>query len=124
VQYYARPELLFYVDRKAFWPVPEVDSTVIRITPLPSPVASTRHPLPITGEEDNERKKFFKIVKAGFSAKRKTLLNNLSNGLHISKTEVKEILEKAGIKPTQRAQELGIEDWEIITREISANQSE
>ncbi|PIP28130.1 MAG: ribosomal RNA small subunit methyltransferase A [Candidatus Moranbacteria bacterium CG23_combo_of_CG06-09_8_20_14_all_35_22] len=113
VQYCAKPELLFYVDKKSFFPVPKVDSAVIKITPFPSPVASTRHPLP-RGEEEN-RKKFFRIVKAGFSAKRKTLVNNLSSSLKLGKYEVEEKLKKAGIGPTQRAQELSVEDWKKLT---------
>jgi 16S rRNA (adenine1518-N6/adenine1519-N6)-dimethyltransferase len=110
VQYYAKPELLFKVSRKSFWPAPEVDSAVIRITPFPSPPT----PLPNTGEEGKDNKHFFKIVKAGFCAKRKTLLNNLSSSLQIEKKEVEEILKKAGIKPTQRAQELSVGDWKNI----------
>ncbi len=112
VQYYAKPELLFYVDKKSFFPVPEVDSAVIKITPLPSPVASARHPLP-KGEEEN-RKDFFRIVKAGFSAKRKTLVNNLSSSLKIDKKEVEEKLKKVGITPNQRAQELSVDDWKKL----------
>ncbi len=113
VQYYAKPELLFYVDKKSFFPVPEVDSAVIKITPFPSPVASTRHPLP-KGEEEN-RKNFFRIVKAGFSAKRKTLVNNLSSSLKIDKKEVEEKLKKVGINSNQRAQELSVGDWKKLS---------
>jgi 16S rRNA (adenine1518-N6/adenine1519-N6)-dimethyltransferase len=123
VQYYAEPKLLFYVDKKSFYPVPEVDSAVIKITPYaqlkPSPVSSTRHPLPITGEEDNETKNFFRIVKAGFSAKRKTLLNNLSNSLHLDRKIAEEAIGKAGLKPSQRAQELSVEDWKKLAKTLS-----
>jgi 16S rRNA (adenine1518-N6/adenine1519-N6)-dimethyltransferase len=119
VQYYAKAELLFYVDKKAFWPVPEVDSAVIRINPFPHPVRSkflgknlTDRPLP-RGEV--ESKKFFRIVRAGFSSKRKTLLNNLSSSFHLEKSETEEKLKKAGIDPGSRAQELTIEDWKKIS---------
>lgn len=109
VQYYAKPELLFYVDKKSFYPVPEVDSAVVRIT------QNVEHET-----QDTEKiKHFFRIVKSGFSAKRKTLVNNLSNSLHISKEEAEEKIKSAGLKPTVRAQELSIEDWKKLQETFS-----
>lgn len=102
VQYYAEPELLFYVDKKAFYPIPEVDSAVIRIT----------HNMENISRE--ERKKFFRILRAGFSAKRKTLSNNLSASLGIDKKTVEKTLEEAKIASNARAQELDIEDWKKL----------
>lgn len=107
VQYCAKPEILFYVSKKSFWPIPKVDSAVIRIIPH----NLTPSPSPSKGEEGNA---FFQVVKAGFSSKRKTLLNNLSNSFHISKEETEEKIKKAGLDPTQRAQELSVEDWEKL----------
>jgi len=98
VKFYADPEILFYVSRENFDPAPEVDSAVIRI--------KRKKETP-----DVDVKKFFSLVRAGFSAKRKMLVNNLSNGLHISKEQAIEIIQKAGLEPTQRAQELKLEDW-------------
>lgn len=111
VQYYAQPELLFYVDKKSFEPVPEVDSCVIRITPYHSP-------LPKRGEGES-REKFFQIVRAGFSAKRKMLVNNLSNSFHLDKKEVEEKIKKIGLSPKVRAQELSVEDWKKLTEIFS-----
>ncbi|MFA6047424.1 MAG: rRNA adenine dimethyltransferase family protein [Parcubacteria group bacterium] len=105
VQYYADVKLLFYVDKKAFWPVPEVDSAVIRI--------EVRSKKKEVSQEEN--KKFFRIVKAGFSSKRKTLLNNLSSSFHLGKSETEEKIKKAGINPTCRAQELTIENWKKLS---------
>ena len=105
VQYYSKPELLFYVDKKSFFPVPEVDSAVIKISKINDQ---------LTMINQNNTKHFFKIVKTGFSAKRKTLVNNLSSSLQLDKKEVEEKLEKVGIKPNQRAQELSVEDWKKI----------
>jgi 16S rRNA (adenine1518-N6/adenine1519-N6)-dimethyltransferase len=127
VQYYAKAELLFHVDKKSFWPVPEVDSAVIRIAPFsqsapfdltpsppqPHPPRITGAPSPCKGEGN---KKFFRVVKAGFSAKRKMLSNNLANSLHLPKETVEEKLKKAGIEPTQRAQELSVEEWKKLTK--------
>ncbi|MFZ2975176.1 MAG: 16S rRNA (adenine(1518)-N(6)/adenine(1519)-N(6))-dimethyltransferase RsmA [Candidatus Moraniibacteriota bacterium] len=114
VQYYAKPELLFYVDKESFFPVPEVDSAVIKITPFQSTTSSTT--IPLTKEKGAGN--FFRIVKAGFSSKRKTLVNNLSASLKLDKKEVEEKLKKIGITPKQRAQELSVEDWKKIANSL------
>ena len=106
VQYYADAEILFEVSRNSFDPVPEINSAVIKITNHQQSTINNK----------TEVKKFFQIVKAGFSAKRKTLVNNLSNSLHLPKKEVEEKLKTAGIKPTARAQELSIENWKTLTK--------
>ena len=61
-------------------------------------------------------KDFFRIVKAGFSAKRKTLLNNLSSSLQLDKNSVEEKLKTLGISPIARAQELDIADWQKLVK--------
>ncbi|MDR3559016.1 MAG: 16S rRNA (adenine(1518)-N(6)/adenine(1519)-N(6))-dimethyltransferase RsmA [Candidatus Pacebacteria bacterium] len=103
VQYYAQVELLFHVDKKSFWPVPEVDSAVIRVTHNSKCVTQ------------NERKNFFRIVRAGFSAKRKTLANNLANSFQLDREIAEEAIKKAGLEPNVRAQELSVEDWKKLT---------
>ena len=65
--------------------------------------------------DKEEIKKFFRIVRAGFSAKRKTLINNLSNGLLIDKKETEEKLISLGFSKNARAQELGVEDWKKLS---------
>jgi 16S rRNA (adenine1518-N6/adenine1519-N6)-dimethyltransferase len=84
--------------------VPKVDSAIIKIT-------RNKNQEEITKEET---KKFFRIVKSGFSAKRKTLINNLSNGLQIDKKEIEEKLGSIGFSPSVRAQELGVDDWKKL----------
>jgi len=106
-QYYSRTELLFYVGRESFSPVPEVDSAVIRITPAKK------------NRKKEENKIFFRLVKAGFSSRRKTLLNNLSNSFHLDKKIVAEKIKKAKFNPAQRAQELSVRDWEEIVNQFS-----
>lgn len=103
VQYYAQSEILFNVPRENFDPAPEVDSAVIKISN-------------IKNQNEKLRKDFFRIVKAGFCAKRKILLNNLANSFHLEKKEVEEKLKKAGISPTVRAQELAVGEWEKLAR--------
>lgn len=103
VQYYAKTEIIFEVSRGAFSPAPEVDSAVIKISNIAS-----RH--------NSNSKKFFQTARAGFSAKRKTLLNNLANSFHLEKKEVEEKLISLEISPKARAQELSIKDWEKLSK--------
>jgi len=98
VKFYAEPEILFFVSRENFHPIPEVDSAVIRL--------KRKEMIP-----NVNTKYFFSLVKAGFSSKRKMLVNNLATGFKLPKTTVSEILKKSGLEPTQRAQELEVGDW-------------
>jgi 16S rRNA (adenine1518-N6/adenine1519-N6)-dimethyltransferase len=61
---------------------------------------------------------FFKLVKAGFSQKRKTLRNSLSSGLRITPSTAAELLTRAGIDPQRRAETLSIEEWERLSEII------
>ena len=106
VQYYAKPEILFYVGKENFNPVPEVDSAVVKITYHQSP----------TTYDKREIKKFFRVVKAGFCAKRKTLVNNLANSFHLDKKIVDEKIKAVGLQPNVRAQELGISEWKKLAK--------
>jgi 16S rRNA (adenine1518-N6/adenine1519-N6)-dimethyltransferase len=108
VQYYAQAEILFLVPREKFTPPPEVDSAVIKITPK-------------TNFDPNnpENKAFFKLVRAGFSAKRKTLLNNLSNSLRLDKQSIETTLLSLNLKATVRAQELSVENWKELQNKFN-----
>lgn len=96
VQIYARPEIISYVSKKCFVPVPKVDSAIIRITPHKKYKADER---------------FFKLIKAGFSHPRKQLANNLAEGLKLDKKKIISLLEKNNINPKARAESLGINNW-------------
>lgn len=109
VQIYGNPEIIAIVAKDKFWPAPEVDSAILKISNI--------HKARINTEKEH----FFSIVKAGFSAKRKTLANNLSNKLQIEKLQVEEILQKIDIDPKQRAESLSIEDWARLAKEINKN---
>lgn len=104
VQYYAKAEYLFTVPKTAFDPVPKVDSAIIRI-------ARNAENATLNAEET---KKFFRIVKTGFSAKRKTLVNNLANGLQLDKNLVEQKMIALGFSGNTRAQELEVKDWEKL----------
>jgi len=103
VQYYAHAEILFDVAPENFDPPPKVDSSVIKISNLKK-------------FNKTEDKIIFRVIKAGFCARRKTLINNLSNSLHISKEVVQEKLTSLGLSPQARAQELSLDDWEKISK--------
>jgi 16S rRNA (adenine1518-N6/adenine1519-N6)-dimethyltransferase len=99
-QFYAEVKLSVLVPAELFTPPPKVDSQIIQII---------RRSLPLFPDVDTQR--FFQIVRAGFSEKRKKLRSSLSGGLQITKPEVDEILKKAGISPDARAQELTLNNW-------------
>ncbi len=108
VNYYSKPEFLFKVSKGSFLPAPKVDSAVIKLNILKNPPVSVK-----------DEKMFFKVVKAAFSQRRKTLSNSLSSGLSISKSDISGILEQAGIKQTARAEEMTMEDFAAITETIT-----
>lgn len=104
-QVYAESQLGVEVPREFFTPPPKVDSQVIILKTRSRPLV-----------EPEDEKKFFRIVKAGFSAKRKKLRSSLAGSLHLSKLEIEEILARANVSPEARAQELSIDDWISIMR--------
>ena len=100
VQFYAQAEIISLVPATAFWPQPKVDSALIKI------VLKPEVELPKVDVE-----LFFRLIKIGYSAKRKMLKNNLGNGLHLSPAEVEKILVETGYNSKSRAQELSLSDW-------------
>ena len=100
VQSYANPEIIDYVSKSAFYPTPKVDSAIIKITPYVRPRVSHINSV-----------RFFRLVKAGFSSKRKQLANSLSRELCLNKKVIKTILEKSKIDIKIRPQNLDIKDW-------------
>jgi 16S rRNA (adenine1518-N6/adenine1519-N6)-dimethyltransferase len=98
-QLYADVELGEVVPATLFTPPPKVDSQVIILRPH------------LAGSDPAKEKQFFRIVKAGFSARRKKLRSSLAGGLGLSKPETEDLLKKANIDPNLRAQDLTIEDW-------------
>jgi 16S rRNA (adenine1518-N6/adenine1519-N6)-dimethyltransferase len=104
VQVYGRPVVLTNIPAGAFYPVPKVDSAVVGIdiyhAPLISPPALDS---------------FFRLIKAGFSQKRKTLHNALSAGLGRKKSEIEFLLHAASIDPRRRAETLSLDEWGVLT---------
>jgi 16S rRNA (adenine1518-N6/adenine1519-N6)-dimethyltransferase len=100
VQVYGKPHIAAHIPAEAFFPAPKVDSAVIVIDMYPAPVIR---------EEDLDT--FFKLIKAGFSQKRKMLRNSLSSGLRISPADAAGLLSRAGIDPQRRAESLSLSEW-------------
>jgi len=100
VQFYAQPQIVHQVPATAFYPRPKVDSAVLRMEVFPQPVVTAVAP-----------EIFFRVVRAGFSQKRKQLLNTISAGLHLSKDEATAALDRAGIDPKRRAETLSLAEW-------------
>ena len=107
-QLFAEAELDIEVPRQFFTPPPKVDSQVV--------ILRTRTE-PLVNPED--QKDFFRIVKAGFSAKRKKLRSSLSGGLGVSKDTAEQLLKKADISPDVRAEDLAIDDWQRLRMHFS-----
>ena len=106
VQIYGKPEIINYVDKASFYPKPKVDSAILKIKNIKKEFS------------DEYYKKLFKIIKIGFSSKRKKLINNLSAGLHVDKRESESILQKAEINLNTRAQELSLEEWKKLIQKF------
>lgn len=102
-QYYWSIELGNVVPAKLFTPPPKVDSQILILERRAAPLFP-----------DVDVKAFFRLVKAGFSQRRKTLLNSLSAGLQLERTVVQMMCETAGIDPGRRAQSLSLEDWHAL----------
>jgi 16S rRNA (adenine1518-N6/adenine1519-N6)-dimethyltransferase len=103
VQIYGDPYIAAHIPADAFFPTPKVDSSVLRIDIYPAPLIPIE--LLVT---------FFKLIKAGFGQKRKTLRNSLSSGLHIPAAEAESFLTSTGIDPMRRAETLSIEEWKRL----------
>ena len=103
VQVYGNPRIAARIPAEAFFPAPKVDSAVLSVDIYPSPLIRAE----LLGT-------FFKLIKAGFSQKRKTLRNSLSSGLHISTAVSEEMLKQANIDPMRRAETLSIEEWQTL----------
>lgn len=107
VNFYAKPQMLFGVSAGSFMPAPKVDSAVMRLDVLDTP--------PV---EVDDEKKFFAVVKSAFSQRRKVISNSLSSGLSKSKAEVADILEKANVLSTARAEKLTLQNFADIANNL------
>lgn len=106
VRFFSEPEILFPVSRGSFFPAPKVDSAVISLRVRKPPF------------EGALRTRFFRLVKAGFAERRKTLPNALCSGTAYQKPAVLAALADAGISEKARAEALRFDDWLRLTQTI------
>ncbi len=109
VQLYGQPRLLFRVRPGSFYPSPAVESAVVRVDMYPSPPVAV-----------DDRAAFFRVVRAGFSQRRKQLRNTLSAGLGLSPGEAAAQLEKVGVDSRRRAQTLSLQEWASIAGALAS----
>ena len=109
VYYYCEPEEILKVPSKSFTPEPQVESKVIKL--------NIREKPPV--ELENEQL-FFKIIKASFMQRRKTLLNGLSNSSIASKEILKQILVKMGLTENVRGEDLSIEQFAKLANSLNS----
>lgn len=107
VRYYADPAILFSVSRSCFFPVPKVDSAVVRMDLRPGPPAGVR-----------DEKEFFTVVKAAFAMRRKTAVNSISARLGLPKERMTQIFTDAGIAPAARAEQLTMENFAALAEAL------
>ncbi|MBI5465865.1 MAG: ribosomal RNA small subunit methyltransferase A [Candidatus Kerfeldbacteria bacterium] len=106
-------QLVRLVPASAFWPAPRVQSCLIKIK-LRGQVEQAAL------IDAKEAKQLWRLARLGFAARRKLLLNNLSGGLHVPRDVIAPILVKVGLKSTARAQELSLEQWIALVRELES----
>jgi 16S rRNA (adenine1518-N6/adenine1519-N6)-dimethyltransferase len=100
VQFFGQPGIIARVPARAFYPAPKVDSAILRVDVFPEAPLSPA-----------ERERFFRVVHAGFSERRKQLHNSLTHGLHYKNEIVRDWLAAASIDASRRAETLSIEEW-------------
>lgn len=104
VQVYGEPSIRARIPAGAFYPAPDVDSAVLLVTRYTEPLIPEEH-----------RKLFFRLAKAGFSQKRKTLRNSISGGMGWGPKNTGNLLVETGIDPSRRAETLSIQEWYQLT---------
>ena len=111
VQFYGRPGLVARIPPGAFYPSPQVDSAVLRVEIDDQPAVSLA--------EGVDESTYFRVVRAGFSQRRKTLRNSLSGGLALSPELVEVALGEMGIDSRRRAETLDLQEWAQATQALS-----
>ena len=109
VQLYGKPRIVSSVAAAAFRPAPNVTSAILHIEVYPQPIVS------FDTEDD-----FFKVVRAGFSSRRKQLHNCLKQGLGIADDVAKRALSEAGVEPARRAETLSVSEWGALYHALGA----
>ncbi len=98
----AEVQLITFVSRKAFWPRPKVDSAIIKLIPIQNHLSSS----------------FLRLVKAGFSHKRKYLITNISQQFSLPVPKLQQIFLQLKIPLQARAQELSLNQWKALNQTL------
>lgn len=109
MHFYGEPRILFKLSRGAFYPMPRVDSAVVRLDLY-------EHP-PI---EVSDVARFFDIVRAGFAQRRKQLRNTLASTLDLDPHEVERAFENVPVSHTRRAESLSMVEWEQVCKALAS----
>ena len=105
-QYYTDPEILFEVPPDCFLPAPKVTSAVVRLAPQPAPA------------QVDDPDHFFRVVRAAFALRRKTLLNSLAANLDRPREDILRALEACGVPPDTRGERLSIPQFAQLSRAL------
>ena len=105
-QYYTDPELLFEVPPDCFIPAPKVTSAVVRMVPRPVPA------------EVDDPDHFFRVAKAAFALRRKTLLNSLAANLDSPREDILRAIEACGFPPDTRGERLSIPQFAQLSKAL------
>ena len=131
VEFYSKAEIIDIVKKDSFFPVPKVDSAIIKLQVTNNgykkllevtkkDYMKTKATLSNCEQSElrNLEATFFRIVKAGFSQKRRQIHNPLEATLRLPKEEILAILKEAKIAPTLRAEDLNLSDWVKLYEEV------
>lgn len=110
IDYYSESSLIINVDKTSFIPIPKVDSSVIQLKIRKTP------PVEVKNET-----LMFKLIKAAFMQRRKTLLNSVENSNLLTKEQLKQILKKLNIDENIRGEKLTLQDFANIANNINKN---
>lgn len=108
VQYYGKPMIMGRLNPAVFWPRPEIESAILLVDP---------HRAPIVDVPSDEA--FFRVVRAGFSQKRKQLRNSLAGGLGIRTLQSEALLQAAEVDPARRAETLTLPEWARVANAVA-----
>ena len=105
IKFRGEPEIVSTIPKNNFWPSPEVDASILKITPHSK----------YSKKEEEFSNLFFKVVEAGFLHPRKQIKNNLTGLNNFSKENIENILINLNIDPKKRGEDLNLDDWIRIT---------
>jgi len=117
IQYYSAPEIIGYVSKNNFRPIPKVDSAIIRLRPR-DPLRQSYSEVSKKQETRQGTENLFKLIRAGFSEKRKQLASVLAKKFKIPKEKIVSTLQSIDIDVRARAENLTLEQWILALKEL------